>query len=83
MPSYKLYYFNVRGRAEFIRYMFLHGDIPFEDFRIDSASVPGQWDALKPSKHQTSSFLLQSIRLLVFCYAFLVSVATRRFGKTN
>jgi len=48
MPSYKLYYFNVRGRAEFIRYMFLHANVPFEDFRIDSTVNPGQWDTYKP-----------------------------------
>uniref|UniRef100_A0A914XB96 glutathione transferase n=1 Tax=Plectus sambesii TaxID=2011161 RepID=A0A914XB96_9BILA len=48
MPSYKLYYFNVRGRGEFLRYMLLNAGIPFEDFRIDSTITPGQWDTYKP-----------------------------------
>uniref|UniRef100_A0A914V7T6 Glutathione S-transferase n=1 Tax=Plectus sambesii TaxID=2011161 RepID=A0A914V7T6_9BILA len=48
MPSYTLYNFNTRGRIEFVRYMLLHADVPFDDFRIDSQLVPGQWDEYKP-----------------------------------
>ena len=45
MPSYKLTYFNVRGRGEVTRYMFKLKDVEFEDFRIE-----GNWQEFKPSK---------------------------------
>ena len=45
MPSYKLTYFNVRGRGEVTRYMFKLKDVEFEDFRIE-----GNWQEYKPSK---------------------------------
>ena len=35
MPSYKLYYFHFRGRAEIIRLAFALGNIPYEDVRLD------------------------------------------------
>ncbi|ELV12594.1 Hematopoietic prostaglandin D synthase [Tupaia chinensis] len=37
MPSYKLTYFNMRGRAEIIRYIFAYLDIKYEDHRIEQA----------------------------------------------
>jgi len=45
MPSYKLIYFNVRGRCETIRLAFVAGGIKFEDKRIERAD----WGALKPT----------------------------------
>ncbi|XP_078702009.1 hematopoietic prostaglandin D synthase-like [Branchiostoma floridae x Branchiostoma belcheri] len=45
MPSYKLTYFNGRGRAETIRLLFAAGGIQYEDVRIEGE----QWPALKPN----------------------------------
>ncbi|KAI8502411.1 hypothetical protein Bbelb_199990 [Branchiostoma belcheri] len=45
MPSYKLTYFNGRGRAETIRLLFAAGGIKYEDVRIEGE----QWPALKPN----------------------------------
>ena len=45
MPSYKLIYFNGRGRAEVARYMFKMNDVEFTDHRIE-----GTWKEEKPSK---------------------------------
>ncbi|XP_042557623.1 hematopoietic prostaglandin D synthase [Dipodomys spectabilis] len=40
MPNYKLIYFNMRGRAEIIRYIFAYLDIKYEDHRIELADWP-------------------------------------------
>ncbi|XP_010641992.1 hematopoietic prostaglandin D synthase [Fukomys damarensis] len=40
MPNYKLMYFNMRGRAEIIRYIFAYLDIKYEDHRIEEADWP-------------------------------------------
>ncbi|XP_048189521.1 hematopoietic prostaglandin D synthase [Perognathus longimembris pacificus] len=40
MPNYKLIYFNMRGRAEIIRYIFAYLDIKYEDHRIEPADWP-------------------------------------------
>ncbi|XP_006874764.1 PREDICTED: hematopoietic prostaglandin D synthase [Chrysochloris asiatica] len=40
MPNYKLTYFNMRGRAEIIRYIFAYLDINYEDHRIEQADWP-------------------------------------------
>ncbi|XP_023374168.1 hematopoietic prostaglandin D synthase [Otolemur garnettii] len=40
MPNYKLTYFNMRGRAEIIRYIFAYLDIAYEDHRIERADWP-------------------------------------------
>jgi hypothetical protein len=44
--SYKLYYFNIRGLAEPIRYLLKYGEIEFEDVRIERED----WPKLKESK---------------------------------
>lgn len=44
MPSYKLTYFNGRGRAEAMRFMFEVAGVPFEDVRIEGE----KWAELKP-----------------------------------
>jgi len=44
MPHYKLTYFNVRGRAEWIRWLLAQTGEPFDDHRVASED----WPALKP-----------------------------------
>lgn len=44
MSQYKLIYFPLRGRAEFIRYILHHAGIQFEDERIPF----DKWAKLKP-----------------------------------
>ncbi|XP_050018270.1 hematopoietic prostaglandin D synthase [Alexandromys fortis] len=45
MSKYKLIYFNIRGRAEIIRYIFAYLDIKYEDHRIEQAD----WPKIKPT----------------------------------
>ncbi|KAK2711959.1 hypothetical protein QYM36_010852 [Artemia franciscana] len=42
--NYKLIYFNLRGKAEHIRLIFVHGNIQYEDVRVEFS----EWPALKP-----------------------------------
>jgi len=44
-PTYKLYYFNGRGRGETTRMMLKHADIAFDDTRLEFKD----WPAVKPS----------------------------------
>lgn len=46
MPSIKLTYFGLRGRAELSRLILAAAGVPFEDNRITHA----EWVAMKPSK---------------------------------
>ena len=45
MPTYKLYYFPVRGRAELIRWIFTQAGVPYEDIRKGGED----WAAFKPN----------------------------------
>jgi len=45
MPTYKLIYFDARGRAEVCRLLFAAAGVPYEDVRIDKA----KWAELKPT----------------------------------
>lgn len=40
MPSYKLKYFNAKGRAEVVRLIFAQAGVKYEDVRIDLADWP-------------------------------------------
>ena len=44
MPTYKLYYFPGRGKAELIRWIFVQAGVPYEDKRIAGE----EWAAFKP-----------------------------------
>lgn len=44
MPSYKLKYFNARGRAEVIRMVFAVAGVPYEDNRMEGKA----WSKDKP-----------------------------------
>ena len=44
MPTYKLYYFPGKGRAELIRWIFVQAGVPYEDKRIAGE----EWTAFKP-----------------------------------
>ncbi|KAG5666841.1 hypothetical protein PVAND_014851 [Polypedilum vanderplanki] len=46
MSSYKVIYYNYRGRAEAIRFLLNYGGIEFEDFRFESED---DWPKYKPS----------------------------------
>lgn len=49
-PRYKLIYFNARGRAEHIRYIFAYAGIDYIDERITN----DRWPELKKCKYETS-----------------------------
>ena len=44
MPTYKLYYFNAKGRAESIRFIFAQAGVQYEDIRLNQE----QWAEFKP-----------------------------------
>lgn len=50
-PKYKLIYFNARGRAEHIRYIFAYAGISYIDERISN----DRWPELKKCKCWKSS----------------------------
>lgn len=46
-PSYKLIYFNARGKAELIRFIFAYAGVDYEDERISQ----DKWPELKRSEY--------------------------------
>lgn len=52
MASYKLTYFDVRGRAEVPRMLFHAAGVAFEDVRlsVDSVGTCPEWAAIKQRK---------------------------------
>jgi hypothetical protein len=46
-PSYKLIYFNSRGKAELIRFIFAYAGVDYEDERISK----DKWPELKRSEY--------------------------------
>lgn len=49
-PHYKLIYFNSRGRAEHIRFIFAYAGVEYEDVRIPKE----KWPEFKKSKLQST-----------------------------
>lgn len=45
MPHYKLTYFPVRGRAEFIRMLFAEANVPYEEVNVSFED----WPKVKPT----------------------------------
>lgn len=45
MPTYKLYYFNLKARAELIRWIFAQAGVEYEDIRLTKE----QWVEMKPT----------------------------------
>ncbi|CAN2388966.1 prostaglandin-D synthase activity [Pristimantis euphronides] len=45
MPNYKLTYFDFRGRAEILRYLFAYTNTEYEDCRIDFKDWPAHKDS--------------------------------------
>lgn len=59
MPNYpriQLKYFDVRGRAQFLRYFLLCRDVPFEDDRVSLAAGFEAWQAIRPDRTISGPF---------------------------
>jgi glutathione S-transferase len=48
MAQYKLYYFNFKGRGEYIRYLFAAAGHQYEDIRFERQDWPTKYKALAP-----------------------------------
>ena len=54
MPSYKLIYFNIKGRAEVARLLFAEAGQEYEDKRLKSE----EWSQIKKGTKRSNSFRL-------------------------
>lgn len=61
LPHYKLIYFNARGRAEHIRFIFEYAGVEFEDERIPKE----KWPEVKKSTYLHKYILLFTNTVLV------------------
>jgi glutathione S-transferase len=55
-PRIELKYFDVRGRAQFLRNFLICRDIPFEDDRVSLAAGFEAWQAIRPDRTVTGPF---------------------------
>lgn len=55
-PAIELRYFNVRGRAQFLRYFLLCRQIPFADERLPLGAGFEAWQAIRPDRSITGPF---------------------------
>lgn len=55
-PRIELKYFDVRGRAQFLRYFLLCREVPFEDDRVSLAAGFEAWQAIRPDRTVTGPF---------------------------
>ncbi len=55
-PRIQLKYFDIRGRAQFLRYFLLCRNIPFDDDRVSLASGFEAWQAIRPDRTVTGPF---------------------------
>ena len=63
MPSYKLYYFPGRGRAELSRFVFAQAGVQYEDVRVKGE----EWGKLKPGELARSSTLEDARKWVASC----------------
>ncbi|XP_060070606.1 hematopoietic prostaglandin D synthase-like [Ylistrum balloti] len=82
MPTYKLTYFNVRGRAELSRLAFALGGVKYEDVRVSSE----EWKKLKPNTPQGMLPILEvDDRMIGQSGAIIreIARATKLYGKND
>ena len=75
MSSYKLTYFNARGKAEIIRLIFAQAGVEYEDIRIGG----NEWrEQLKQSKKLEISFItsMYGLCLMIIILQCLTSTRT-------
>ena len=76
MSSYKLVYFNHRGVAEVIRFIFAQAEVTFEDVRVNGE----EWLKMKPSTPSGSLPLLEVDGVIVPGSGPIARFLAERFG---
>ncbi|EDV25617.1 expressed hypothetical protein [Trichoplax adhaerens] len=78
MPSYRLTYFNSRGRGEIIRYLFALAGVPYEDVRVTSE----EWKKMKSdSKAPFGQLPMLEVDDKVLCQSHAIAAyLAREFG---